>query len=497
MSDGLHRRVLSLWFPRLATDRVLRACPIEAPFALTHTISNANRLYCLNEAAEKNGLHRGMSYADARAFCPKLQSSPIDLVATTQFLHVLRRWALKYCPWVGVDGTDGLILDITGAAHLFGGEEVMLEDIVMRLNRAGLGVRIGLAPTRGAAWALAHYGASTICRCDRGEKDVLSGIADLPVAALRLEEGITVGLSRLGLRTISDIAATPRSTLTRRFGLDVILRLDQALGAQPEQIMPLADAPHYGVRMTVPDPIGLVGDVMAATQRLLGQLCSKLIANEVGARTLNLTLRRVDQGHQQVEVRLARPMRDVDRILPLFERGIGAVDAGFGIDQLRLEAVQVEPLPVRQINHIQGRDDDKLDDLISRLGTRIGLEQIHRYLPAESHIPERSYIISPAAWSDPDGAWAGGPPRPLKLFAPEALSCAGVQPPNRFQWRRMKLTTGWAVGPERIAPEWWLDNEGWQSGVRDYWRIYTRQGRRLWMFFTPQNPGWFVQGEFA
>ncbi len=54
-----------------------------------------------------------------------------------------------------------------------------------------------------------------------------------------------------------------------------------------------------------------------------------------------------------------------------------------------------------------------------------------------------------------------------------------------------------ATGPERIAPEWWLSDENWRSGVRDYWKVETKQGRRLWLFYTPQNPGWFVQGQFA
>ena len=61
----------------------------------------------------------------------------------------------------------------------------------------------------------------------------------------------------------------------------------------------------------------------------------------------------------------------------------------------------------------------------------------------------------------------------------------------------MFFTTGRATGPERIAPEWWLPDDAWRTGLRDYWKVETTQGRRLWLFYTPQNPGWFVQGEFA
>ncbi|WP_091427403.1 Y-family DNA polymerase [Aliiroseovarius sediminilitoris] len=492
MFDGIQRRVVSLWFPRLASDRVLRQCPIEGPFALTLKQQNSNRIYCLNAAAEKQGLHQGMPYADARAFFPSLQSREAEIEKDQQFLRILCRWALRYCPWVGLEGKDGLVLDITGSAHLFGGEAPMLADMRTRLMRAGLSVQIGCANTRGAAWALAHHGEGIA-----SSRDTLPALRALPVAALRIEDSMSITLQRLGLRSIGDLVGAARAPLTRRFGPGLLLRLDQALGAQPEEISPQTTPPHYAVRMTLPEPIGLLSDVMAGAERLLAQLCTKLKTHEVGARKLCLSLRRVDQGHQQVELRLVRPLRDPQRILPLFERGLAEIDAGFGIDQLRLEATLIDPLPVQQISHASDGGKGKLDDLISRIGTRIGLENIQRFLPADSHIPERSFIIAPAAYSEPASGWNLSNTRPILLFPSEPISGAGARPPAQFRWRRMALTTGRVTGPERIAPEWWLEDDNWRSGLRDYWRVETREGRRLWLFHTPQNPGWFVQGEFA
>lgn len=492
MFDGIERRVVSIWFPRLASDRFLRQYPVDGPFALTLKQSNANRLYCLNQDASQQGLEQGMSYSDARAFCPSLKSAPARPQEDADFLHVLRRWATRYCPWVGIEGHDGLTLDVTGSTHLFGGEDAMVADLRGRLGKAGLAAQVGLADTRGAAWALAHYGQGIAAK-----GDMLEALKDLPVAALRLSEDTSIALQRLGLRTVADLAATPRAPFARRFGRDPLMRLDQALGAQPEDITPLSEAPHYGVRMTLPDPIGLLADVVSGTERLLTQLCRKLKAQDMGARQLTITLRRVDQDHQQVELRLARPLRDAKRILPLFERGLTEIDAGFGIDQLRLEATEVESLPVQQISHVIGAEKNKLDDLITRLGTRIGLDNITRFLPADSHIPERSFITSPVAYSAPDNGWGHRPLRPIRLFAPEPIAGVGPRPPGRFRWRRMALTLARATGPERIAPEWWLPDENWHRGMRDYWHVETRQGRRLWLFYTPQAPGWFVQGEFA
>lgn len=492
MFDGANRRVVSLWFPRLASDRALRMCPLDGPFALTLRRDNINRIHCLNAAAEFQGLYRGMVFSDARAFCPDLQSRAADLGADRRFLKGLRRWATRYCPWVGFEGDDGLVMNITGSAHLAGGEAAMLGDLRQRLCQAGLTVRIGLGDTRGAAWALARFGEGVA-----PPDEALAALDLLPVAALRLEAEIVTALERLGLRTIGQLADTARAPLARRFGPGLLMRLDQALGSQPEQISPLVEPPHYGVRLSLPEPIGLIADVMAATARLLDRLCDKLRQQGSGARVLNLTLRRVDQRAQHVELRLARPMDDPARILPLFARGIGEADAGFGIDQVRLEATQVEVLRAEQVNQTNANTPDRLDDLITRIGVRIGLENILRFLPADSHIPERSFIMSPVVWSTPTSFPSGARSRPLIIFPPEPIIGSGPQPPKQFRWRRMSLTILQATGPERIAPEWWFDDENWRSGIRDYWCVQTRQGRRLWLFHTPQNPGWFVQGEFA
>ena len=405
-----------------------------------------------------------------------------------------RSWATRYCPWVGLEGADGLVLDVAGATHLWGGEARMLADIRQRLMRAGLQVRIGLAGSRGAAWALAHYGEGV---AEPGRE--LVALKELPVAALRLDEATSIALRRLGLHVIGDLAAAARGPLARRFGSSLLLRLDQALGMQPEEITPLAEPPHYGVVMTLPEPIGRVEDVMAGAERLLDRLCAKLKAQEVGARVLALTLRRVDHGNQQVELTLARPLRDSQRILPLFERGVGEVEAGFGIDQLRLEAVRVEPQPVRQLSHVATGAQDQVDDLTTRIGARIGLENVQRLLPADSHIPERGFIVSPAAFSEPEseGGWVALQPRPLRLFPPEPIEGRGKTPPAAFRWRRMAMTTRRIAGPERIAPEWWFDDANWRSGVRDYWWVETAEGARLWLFHTAQDPAWYIQGEFA
>lgn len=285
------------------------------------------------------------------------------------------------------------------------------------------------------------------------------------------------------------------------------MRLDQALGQYAEPVAAEPEPPHFGVRMTLPEPIGLQADVMAGLERLLERLCHTLTLHNMGARRLRLDLGRVDHGSVQVEIGLARPMRDPVRMAALFAKGVSEVEAGYGIDALRLTAPVAEKLAPEQIggSH-RAHHEDELADLLSSLGNRIGFDRVLRLLPAESLIPERSFILSPAAYSAPEPSpHRVGPERPITLFPPELATAAYGNPPANFRWRRMRFTTLRALGPERITPEWWFDDPAWRSGLRDYWRIETREGPRLWLFATPQAQGWsgpgtsdwFVQGEFA
>lgn len=488
------RRLLSIWFPRLASDASLRRRRVEGPFALIHRSGNADHLHCLNRAAERRGLQRGMPLADARAICPDLSTRPADLAQEAATLGHLRRWAGRYAPMVAPDGTDGLTADITGVAHLFGGEAELRDDLHARLERAGLTVASAIAGTRGAAHALARHGGGIIA-----EGALAQGVGHLPVSALRIDHDTADALSRVGLSSIAALMAQPRAPLARRFGQGLVLRLDQMLGHQPEPVAAAADLPHFGVRMTLPEPIGLQSDVMAGLHRLLDRLCATLAQHHHGARRVVLDLHRVDHATARVEIGLARPMRDPARIAALFAKGVEEVDAGFGIDGMRLFAPLTEPLPPEQIGSGPVlRREDALADLISRLGNRIGFDQVQRMMPADSHIPERGFHLMAAAWSEPASfPPRHGPQRPLTLFPPEPVQDASGHPPAQFRWRRMRFTTLRAHGPERIAPEWWFDDPAWRSGIRDYWRIETREGPRLWLFHTPQDPDWRVQGEFA
>ncbi|MGX9355644.1 DNA polymerase Y family protein [Roseobacteraceae bacterium S113] len=338
-----------------------------------------------------------------------------------------------------------------------------------------------------------------------------SALAQLPVAALRLEEDVVATLARLGLRQIGDLTGQPRAALARRFGKGLVLRLDQALGVTPEPLTPDAPPESFALRLTLPDPIGLLDDVTAAADRLIAPLCAKLRAKDKAARTLTFEAHRADHTMQRIEVRLARPSHNPDRLRSLLVMKLEDIDAGFGIDMVRLIATRVEPVQNRTpVGHVgAGRHvaerlaaNTALDDLVGRLGARVGLEAITRRHPSESHLPEKSALTLAAAFSEPAPHWPRpARPRPLRLWQPEPINTpAHPTPPAQFTWRRRALTLAEARGPERIAPEWWLDAPEWRSGQRDYWEVITAQGDRLWLFYAhgaAMSAGWFCHGSFA
>ncbi|WP_415012178.1 Y-family DNA polymerase [Amaricoccus sp.] len=492
------RRILSLWFPRLASDCLLRRAPHDGPFALILRQGGADHLHCLNATAATEGLHRGMPLADARALCPRLATAPADLAAEAACLGRLVRWAGRFSPQVARDGSDGLLADLTGAAALFGGEAAVLRDARARLSRAGIEGVGAIADSRGAARALARHGGGI---APPGRP--LAALGALPPTALRLDAATAAALDALGIRSIGALDALPRAPLGQRFGPGLLARLDQALGRAPEPLEPEAPPPALAVRLTLPEPIGLVRDVEAGLARLLDRLCPTLARHGLGARALRLELGRVDGATVAVTVGLARPVRDPARIAPLFRPGIEGVDAGFGLDRLRLVATRTEPLAPVQIAAGGARDGtpqaEALADLVSRLGNRLGFARITTVAPAESHAPEKSFLVLPAAFAPeaPTAPWPPGRPRPLLLFPPEPVEAdPAPAPPAAFRWRRVAFITRAAAGPERIAPEWWLDDPAWRTGLRAYWRVATTGGRRLWLFHTPQAPGWYAQGEF-
>ena len=477
---------------------------------------NAERLVAVNDAAEALGLTPGLALTEARAMHPDLVAVPEDASADAQLLEVIADWCVRYTPLVATEGSDGLLLDISGCAHLFGGEDAFLSDLVARLTRFGFAVRAAIADTIGAAWAASHFSTARIV-ASGAERELL---APLPLAALRLPDTTVAMLKRVGLKRVADIIDLLRSPLAARFGNDLLRQLDRALGREREPLSPRLPVPPYFSEQPFAEPIAREEDVLAVTQRLAARLAVMLEHRGEGARHVDLRLFRTDGAVRCIDAGTSRPIRDPLAIQKLFVERLAALgdelDPGFGFDLVRLSVLAAEPLLPEQVGLGHQENTAELDGLVDRLAARLGSRRIGRLVAQDSHIPELAAVTvaAQAHAVNAETGWAAFrrfraaaelSPRPLRLLTkPERIEVTPMMvdaAPIRFQWRRAWHDVAAADGPERIEAAWWTEEDG---PARDYFRVEDRAGHRFWMFRAglyrdapEREPFWFMHGLFA
>lgn len=466
----------------------------------------------MNDAAARLGLQTGMALADVRAMHPGIGVCNADVAADRALLEAVADWCDRYTPLVGLDAPDGLLLDISGCAHLFGGESALMQDMAARLFRQGLNARIAVADTAGCAWAVARYGNPLLVA--KGE--TLVALNDLPLAALRIDDESVIALAQAGLKRISDVIERPRAPLAARFGSGLLRRLDQALGREEESITPLLPIPSCTAERRFADPIGLEADVLGTIERLARELSIAMERRGEGARLLQVALFRTDGKVYRFDAKAGEPLRDPARIRRLFSERFTAIgdecDPGFGYDMIRLSALTVERLDPVQAG--LARDDHRVElaHLVDRLSARFGAARVTRLSPRDTHIPEFAEQAVPAQMVQenpivqPVEQDSLAPARPIRLFArPEAVEALAEVPdgpPVRFKWRCITHDVVAVEGPERIAMQWWRDDAG-RVLTRDYFRVESRQGIRAWLYrdglygSETRNPKWFLHGLFA
>lgn len=473
----------------------------------------------MNAEAGRLGFYSGMPIADARAIYPSLKVEPADLDGDSAALKKLALWHQRYSPFTRDEAPDGIALDIAGCAHLFGGEAALLDDLSVRLRKFCLTARLAIAPTFGAATALARYGPGE--NIIAGREALHDRLAPLPVAALRLEEATVGALKKLGLKRIGDLLGKPRAPLAARFGPLLIRRLDQAFGREDETFSALTPPPFYRALRRFAEPIVTLAAVEHGVRHLAGDLAATLEKAGKGARRLELMLHRVDGWHETLEVRVSAPARDANHLARLLCERLDRVEdrAGFGFEIMTLAAFDAEDVAAHQENleRESTTAPDDLSHLVDRFINRFGARNVLRAAPRESYIPERAVRSMSALRAHGRHDWErfmrrleGDAPyaRPLLLFSePEpvnALALAPDSPPMRFEWRRVSHRIVRADGPERIAPEWWRPASDKESQhTRDYYRVEDEDGRRFWLYRDglyereDDAPRWFIHGLFA
>jgi protein ImuB len=531
------RRYLALWFPYWHTDASMVAHERAQPFVLVTQQQGGQRLAAANAAAQAAGLAAGMTLADARALVPCVQTAMLDVAASARRLRRCAASLQSFTPWVGEDRfapQDGLMLDVSGCAHLFGGERKMLAEMRARFARSnqgeGVGLSMALAGTPGAAWGLAHYGG--------GQGDIIvppgheaEAVLELPVAALRLEAAQLDLCRRLGLVRIADLARFPRHEITRRFGALPILRMEQAFGQAGESVNPYLPPPRFQAIRNLAQSVTQIEAVQLLVDTLCTTLAAQLHEAGRGAQALDLLLTRSDNARLRLHVPLAHPSADAAHMARLFAERFARLqsgfDAGFGIETLVLMAQRHAPLaPPQDALALQGRGRKSvpvaaLARFADRLVSRLGARAVVRPVSWPSHIPERAASLQSltiAPLDKQDEAAANDSPasatRPLFLLcAPEPIEVIAEIPegaPFRFRWRRVLHEVVAAQGPERIGAEWWRqamsaspdDTAHNIAGTRDYFRIEDANGHRFWLYRDglygreTLSPRWFMHGVF-
>jgi protein ImuB len=505
-------RVVSLFLPTWSTDRLRRtlgaAAPLtEAPLVLIGREGRRRVILTLDAASRRAGLRGGMPVTKAQALVPGLIIRDADTGADAEALNRLALWALRrYAPVAAADPPDGLVIDVTGATHLHGGEGALLNGMVARLAASGIAARAAIADSWGAAHAFARYGARPTLVIPAGES--AKALLGLPIAALRLPKAMVEELSVLGFARIGELAAKPRAPLALRFGPELGRRLDQAMGRLSESIDPVRPPSLIEVRRVFAEPIGAAETIARTMGKLVGQLCEALEAKALGARRLDLLFHRVDNRIEAIRIGTALPVRDVRRLTRLLCDKIETIDPGFGIEIMRLAAVLAEPLaPKQTVSSLIEEAEADVSGLIDTLANRVGEQHLYRFAPVASDVPERSVQkIAPAA-PDISETWPDSWPRPARLLPrPEPIETLALlpdHPPVTFTWRGVRRRVTCADGPERVFGEWWK-RDAELSAARDYFRVEDEAGERFWIYragdgedATTGSHHWFLHGIFG
>jgi len=520
------RRILSLWLPRLPIDRIKRrlcqgnAAPAN-PSIVVAKQNNALQIFALDDAAAALNLEVGLPLANARAICPQLQVFDADEAADALALNAIACWCDRFTPLVALDSPHGLFLDITGCAHLFGGEAALMRLMCDVLTAQGFAVSAAIAGTAVCARTITRHVHGRIVRA--GEE--ADAIGPLPVSALGADEMITTGLRRAGLKTIGDVACRARHEITARFGAGFTSLLEQALGQGDAPISPLKPLPDYIVEKRFAEPVATDGVIAATLSGLAGMLVAAMDRQGKGARRLEAGFFRTDGAVRTIMIDTGQPVTRAEVIDRLFRERFGALsdplDPGFGFDLIRLSASRTE-IVVQQQRDLDANvhDNDELAALIDRIAARIGGRRVVVHLPQDTHIPERAVLAAPAqhhlaaaaqaVW--PERAEGEPPLRPLRLFErPEQIKVVAQVPdgpPARFVWRRATHAVVRAEGPERVAMEWWRAQG--KMLTRDYFRVEDEAGLRFWLYRDglydreivqeegkAVQPNWFMHGLFA
>lgn len=511
----MQKRFVTIWFRHLKTDWFSRRQPSlkSKPFALAEPDHGRLVVTAVNPIALSKDVFPGMVVADARAIIHGIQIIDDQPTLAEKLLKNLSLWCIRYTPVVAIDPPDGLILDATGCPHLWNGETAYINDITSRLKNFGYHVQAAISDTIGCSWALSRFTkGNTIIKSGDHMNELLS----MPPEALRTELSVAERLHKLGLKQVKDFIGMPRQSLRRRFGDELLKKLDQALGYEQEFIQPVEEVEIFQERLLSFEPIITLTGIETALHNMLNTICHKLTHEQKGLRAASLKCFMTDGKIERIDISTTNPTNNAQHIFKLFELKFNTINPEAGIEVFLFEAKKVETIVALQEKLWEDEasfraqrgtgtislPNKNLSNLLDRLTAKYGEGHIKRYLPDQHFWPERSYKITTDLNEQPASEWHTPRPRPLQLLdRPEPIEVTAPipdYPPMNFRHKGSLHKIINADGPERIEQEWWLS----EGEHRDYYYVEDEVGNRYWLFRlghydADKNYEWFLHGYFA
>lgn len=482
----------------------------------------------VNGAGLHQGLGVGMTLTNARALAPNVVVRAGDRRGDALGLTRLALWAQRFSPWTRGHAHDGLALDITGCAAVFGGEHGLVASLSQGLTGLGGAHQIGLADTLIQAQALArcapHWAqqGANVWSAAPGEA---ASFGALPIDALDLPTDVTSDLHRFGLHTVDRARALDPRALAQRFsptqGRRLLACLDEMFGRAQAPFEPVVRPPQFAARRVFDDPLQTSEGLIANVTHLIDTMSAQLVEAGRGALRMRLRVFRTDAGVCAVRAQACRPSHEAHHWRDVFRERLGVLDCGLGVDALVLEATHTARLTheTRRLTRLETASSttDALARLADRLSARYGGDAVRTARAGGSWLPERADCEHPLHAMPGLSDWPRalrpahtGGPRPARLFeTPETAQVTALipdGPPLQFTWRRRLHRVMRSDGPERIAPEWWRHVGSMPAPqARDYYVVETAEGARLWLFREGQyvdgddgpGPRWRVHGVFA
>jgi protein ImuB len=432
-------------------------------------------------------------------------------------LERLARSAQRFTPRVSLVAPDGLLLEVKGSLHLFGGADGLIRALAKECGAVGIEPAIALAPTPLAATVAARVGKPYGKPYGEpygkpfnvtNQAQLIGRLSALPLTPLRWPQDVVERLARMGVRTIGQALRLPRAGFARRFGPEQLAELDRLAGRNADLRHHFQPRERFRRRRELTYELENNEAVLAALAPVLADLGKFLQERQCGITELECRLRHRHAPPSTCILRLAAPVAEVARLTQLLGERLSALtlpepvrscEIRSGLPILRVLASN----PLWQPGEYGGSGGPEAPQLIERLRARLGHEAVYGLQTLAGHRPENAWGMREPAASDSGSRSAlfrstqavPPPPSPWPAFRrPLWLLHTPRQLEEIDGVPRRRGTLRFFGDVERIETGWW---DGGDVG-RDYYTVFDIYGVQLWIFRERAEPHrWFLHGVFG